>query len=149
MKPVLKKIKPYHKLISPLLKIETESSAFEVWSVFALLFILSGLLGNFLLVGSVTYSKMKKRNNFDDSQWMSSTIILLNVAVVDMLYCLFALGNAAYGTYVKQHYWSDDWDPDSSFGICKFLDLGRKNLATIDGWSTAAISFNAAFPKLW
>ena len=70
---------------------------------------------------------------------------MINVAVVDFGYCLFMLINGVYGIYVQKQ----SLDSDSSHGICKVIVLCRQNLALIDGWATAAVSLNSAFPKIW
>ena len=111
---------------------------------FAFLIICTGLLGNFLLIASLSYAHFKGRHGFNDSNWNTSTIFMINVAVVDFLYCLFMLINGAYGIHVKSYGTSS-----STPGICKAIVLCRQNLAVIDGWATAAVSLNAAFPKIW
>ena len=75
-------------------------------------------------------------------------MFFINVAVVDLLYCLFVLLNAAYGIYVQNRKEYYESNPSASHGICKFIVLSRHNLSIIDGWSTAVIIFNAAFPKI-
>ena len=124
---------------------ESESLAYEIFVSFATLITITGLLGNFLLVASLSYAHFKGRHGFNDSNWSTSTIFMINVAVVDFGYCLFLLINGAYGIYVQKH----SLDSDSSHGICKAIVLCRHNLAVIDGWATAAVSINAAFPKIW
>ena len=110
---------------------------------------LTCVLGNIVLVASVYYAKLTGRHGFDSNKkWYSSTIFFVNIAVVDLGYCLFALANGLYAIHVQKHYHSEYWDPSSSHEICKFIVHCRKNLSIIDGWSTAAISFNAAFPRI-
>ena len=94
------------------------------------------------------YSKYKGRHNFDDSKWNKATIFFINVAVVDLCYCIFFFVNCMYAIHVKMNYHTDDWVPSSSQTICKVLVLGRQNLGAISGLSTAAISFNNALPKI-
>ena len=124
---------------------ESESLAHEIFVNFTTLIIFTGLLGNFLLVASLSYAHFKGRHGFNDSNWNTSTIFMINVAVADFGYCLLMLINGAYGIYVQKH----SLDSDSSHGICKVIVLFRQNLAVIDGWATAAVSINAAFPKIW
>ena len=114
-----------------------------------LLIICTGVIGNLLLLASVYYAKRTGRHGFvSDPKWFIETIFFINVAVVDLLYCLFVLVNAAYGIYVQNHQEYYEKNPSASHGICKFIVLSRHNLSIIDGWSTAVIIFNAAFPKI-
>ena len=116
-----------------------ESLVFEIWTIFAISFAASALFGNILFLASVIYAKTKKRHGFDSPEWISSTVFLLNLAFVDILYLLFHFANGFIG-FLKVKYGLN--------GLCKFLVLCRLNLSIIDGWSTAAFAFNAAFPKI-
>ena len=132
----------------PFIFAEQESLAFEVWVILANIIIFMGVLSNSLLLASVTYAKYKGRHNFDDTKWNKATIFFINVAVVDLSYCIFFFVNCMYAIHVKMNYHTDDWVPSSSQTICKVLVLGRQNLGAISGLSTAAISFNNALPKI-
>ena len=123
-----------------------ESLAFEVWVTLANIIIFVGVLSNSLLLASVIYAKYKGRHNFDDLKWNRATIFFINVAVVDLAYCISLFINCMYAIYVKMNYHS--LNPSSSQIICKVLVLGRQNLGVISGWSTAAILVNNAFPKI-
>ena len=123
-----------------------ESLAFEVWVILANIIILVGVLSNSLLLASVFYAKYKGRHNFDDLKWNRATIFFINVAVVDLAYCICLFINCMYAIHVKMNY--NSLTPSSSQGICKVLVLGRQNLGVISGWSTAAILVNNAFPKI-
>ena len=122
---------------------------YEIWGMLVVLLLLFGLLSNGLLLASVFYATMKNQHNFHGYHWISSAIFILNIAIVDFLYCSFSLANASYSLYVAMQTSSENWDPENSFVACKIITLGRQNLAFIDGWSTALITFNAAFPKIW
>ena len=114
-----------------------------------LLIICTGVIGNLLLLASVYYAKRTGRHGFvSDQKWFIETIFFINVAVVDLLYYLLVLVNAAYGIYVHNHEEYYEKNPSASHGICKVIILSQHNLAIIDGLSTAVIMFNAAFPKI-
>ena len=114
-----------------------------------LLIICTGVIGNLLLLASVYYAKRTGRHGFvSDQKWFIETIFFINVAVVDLLYYLLVLVNAAYAIYVQKHEEYYEKYPAASHGICKFIVLSRDNLSIIDGCSTAVIMFNAAFPKI-
>ena len=121
-----------------------ENFSFEVWAGFALLFCLSCVLGNSLLLVSVLYAKYKNRHNFHGDSWIPSTIGVLNLAVADICYCLIYISNGVLGILAYQKY-----DLGKTYGVCKFMVLGKQNMAMIDGWCTAALAFNTAFPKIW
>ena len=128
---------------------EKESLEYEAFVIIGLLIICTGVIGNLLLLASVYYAKRTGRHGFvSDQKWFIETIFFINVAVVDLLYCLFVLVNAAYGIYVQNHQEYYEKNPSASHGLCKFIVLSRQNLSIIDGWSTAVIIFNAAVPKI-
>jgi hypothetical protein len=119
-----------------------ENYTFEIWSFFAVPLAVAGALSNIYFLISVAYAKSKNRHGFDGPMWLKLTVYLLNLALVDSLYCLLLLGNGFVGLLGSGL--SDTGTPL----LCKFLVLARHNLILIDGWSTGAIAFNAAFPKL-
>ena len=120
-----------------------------VFAIIGLPIIFTGVMGNLLLLASVYYAKRTGRHGFvSDQKWFIETIFFINVAVVDLLYCLFVLVHAVYGIYAQNHKEYYEKNPSASHGICKFIVVSRHNLSIIDGWSTAVIMFNAAFPKI-
>ena len=122
---------------------------YDVFVTIGFLIICTGVIGNLLLLASVYYAKRTGRHGFaSDQKWFIETIFFINVAVVDLLYCLFVLVNAAYGIYVQNHQEYYDENPSASHGICKFIVLSAHNLSIIDSCSIAVIMFNAAFPKI-
>ena len=116
---------------------------FETGFSLILIIVVVGATGNALTLASVIYAKIKKKHNFDDSAWLSSTVFVLNLAFADITYCVFFMSMGVYGyrIYLKHDV------GDTSSG-CKFFILGIQNLATIDGWSIALIAFTRAFPKI-
>ena len=121
----------------------------EVFGIIGLLIICTGVIGNLLLLASVYYAKRTGRHGFvSDQKWFIETIFFINVAVVDLLFFFFVLVRVAYGIFVQIHEEYYEKNPSASHGICKFIVLSRHNLSIIDGWSTAVIMFNAAFPKI-
>ena len=126
-----------------------EDLSFEVWSGFSLFFIVSGVLLNSLLLTSVIYAKIKKQHNFDNSDWISSTVFIVNLGVVDLCYCLVNVMHGIYAGFVAHSSKSQNYDIGSTYEMCEFISLSKQVLAIIDGWSTAAIAFNTAFPKIW
>ena len=125
--------------------------SFEIWSFFAVPLAVAGALSNIFFLISVVYAKRKNRHGFDGPSWYKLTVFLLNLALVDSLYCLLLLGNGFIGLLHMNEgvergeigYW------EGTPVLCKFIVLVRQNLILIDGWSTGAIAFNAAFPKIW
>ena len=119
---------------------EKEEITYEIWVTFAILFTLCGLLGNIFFLVSVTYARIKKSHDFDKANIL---LFLSNLAIADALSCSFHLANWFVGllrTY--------GWKIGHVNVLCKALVLTRKNLGVIDGWSTGAFAFNAAFPRI-
>ena len=132
---------------------EEENISYELWAGFAIFFLTTGAFSNLFLLVSVIYAKRQKRHNFDNSEWVSSTVFFLNLALVDLVYCILRMGNAFYGFLIYFGYGNfNDIDGDGiddyNDGICQFLMLGHWNFSIIDGWSTACIAFITAFPKI-
>ena len=121
---------------------ETEFT-FEVWISFGLMVIIFGILGNALTLVSVSYAKSRNKHGFDDTKWISSTVFILNLAFVDLMYCLLTSSMLIYALFLYQKY-----DVGDTSVICKFYVIGIQNLATIDGWSIALIAFSQAFPRI-
>ena len=120
-----------------------EDFTFEVLAGFSLILVTVGVFGNALTIASVIYAKVKKKYNFDSTDWLNSTVFILNLTFVDMTYCLFLLIMLAYSflVYLK-------FEVGETYSLCKFFVLGIQNLATIDGWSIALIAFTQAFPTI-
>ena len=119
---------------------------FEVWASFWVVATMVGILGNMLTLVSVTYAKSRKRHNLHNSNGLSSTMFILNLAVVDLLYCLVSSSMLMYALlmYVKPG-WFNIGEEST---VCKFYVLCIQELATIDGWSIALIAFSHAFPRI-
>ena len=115
---------------------------FEFFTAFVFLLLMIGVFGNALTLTSVIYAKIKKKHNFDGSDWLSSTVFILNIAFVDMTYCSFTLAMLVYSLLIYLKY-----DVGETSSMCKFFVLGLQNLATIGGWSIALIAFTQSFPK--
>ena len=123
--------------------VETDFT-FEIWISFALVFIIIGILGNALTLLSVSCAKIKNRHDFNDPKWVSSTIFILNLAFVDLMYCLLTLSMLVYAFLLYQY----QEEVGDTYLMCKFYVIGIQDLATIDGWSIALIAFSQAFPRI-
>ena len=119
---------------------EKEDLTYEIWVSFAVFFTISGLLGSIFFLVSVTYARTKKTHDFDKANIL---VFLSNLAISDALSCIFLLGNWFVGMLGFL-----DVKITNEYVLCKFLLLTRQNLGIIDGWSTAAFAFNAAFPRI-
>lgn len=116
---------------------------FETWASFWVVATMVGISGNILTLVSVMYAKSKKRHDFHNSTGLSSTMFILNLAVVDLLYCLVSSSMLMYALLVYQDFYVGE---EST--ACKFYVLCIQELATIDGWSIALIAFSHAFPRI-
>ena len=117
-----------------------EDLTYEIWVSFAVFFTISGLLGSIFFLVSVIYARIKKTHDFDKSHIF---IFLSNLAISDALSCIFLLANWFVGMLGVVGV-----DITNKEVLCKVLILTRQNLGVIDGWSTGAFAFNAAFPRL-
>ena len=115
---------------------------FEVLYGSVLLFLLTAVFGSVLTISSVLYAKRNKKYNFDNDEWLKSTIFILNVALVDIVYCTFVSAHSFYAFLIYLQYRFED-----TSSACKFFVLGSQNLACISGWSIAMTAFSGSFPK--
>ena len=117
---------------------------FEIWAGFISSLIILGILGNALTIIAVAHAKLNGKHNFADIiNWNSKTVFVLNLAFVDLSYCLFMLSKGTFSLLVYLKFYVGD-----TSGICKVFVLGIQNLAVLDGWSIALIAITRAFPKI-
>ena len=122
---------------------ETDFS-FEIFAGVVFPLFLLGIFGNALTIASVIYAKVKGNHNFDDdTTWCSKTVFILNLAVVDLLYCLFMVSMCVFAMLLYLKIYKDE-----TFITCKFFVIGMQELAVIDGWSISLIAVTRAFPKI-
>ena len=122
-----------------------ETVYFEVWAGFAVLLLVLGVLGNALTLWAILYATRRNKPQFEGDNWYKTTVFILNLAVVDMVYCLFTLGYMFYGFLL----WLKAVDEDGeTSGICKFFLLNLQHLAQVDGWSIALIAITRAIPYI-
>ena len=122
---------------------ETDYS-FEVFAIVVFPLFVFGIFGNAHAIASVIYARVKRKHDFDDdTTWHSKTIFILNLAVVDLLYCLLVVSMCIFAMllYLKVY-------KDETFITCKFFVIGIQELAAVDGWSIAIIAISRAFPKI-
>ena len=128
---------------------EGESLIFELTAAFLMLIFTIAVLGSVLTISAVIYAKINGKYNFDTTEvWRQSTIFVINVACVDIVYCLLYLG---HGIYALQFYLGNSGEDTTivkHYATCKFFVLGTQNLACISGWSIALTAFSGAFPKI-
>ena len=117
-----------------------ESYTFEVLYSFVLLFLLTAFFGSVLTISSVVYAKRNKRHNFNSEEWLKSTVFIINVALVDIVYCALAFAHSFYALLIYYRF-------ESTSSACEFFVLGSQNLACISGWSIAMTAFSGSFPK--
>ena len=118
--------------------------SFEIFAGVVFPLFLLGIFGNALSIASVIYAKIKGNHNFDDdATWHSKTVFILNLAVIDLLYCLLMVSMCFFAMllYLKLY-------KDETFITCKFFVIGMQELAVIEGWSIALIAATRAFPKI-
>ena len=122
------------------LKME-ENLKFEVLVSLGIIVLIVGVLGNLLTFLSVVVPKIRNKHGFDDSAWLSSTIFVLNLALADIIYCLFNLCMLIHGLLLYHEY------VEAASEVCKFFYIGIQDLGAICGWSIALISITQAIPK--
>ena len=122
---------------------EEEDLTFETWVSFGVVVTIMGILGNLLTLVSVSYAKRKKRHRLHNSIGLSSTYFILNLAIVDLMYCLISVSKYIYGLFVYQKF-----DVGDKSDMCKLYVLGIHALGTTDGWSIALVAFSHAFPRI-
>ena len=124
------------------------------WEASAFALQIFGLLGNGLTVWAISYAPFKKKYDFAGVQWLITTVFILNLPIVDTVYCLFMVVYMLYG-FMHSREVIDVVDGRSitineemSAAICKFFVLGFQQLTLIDGWSMALIAFTRGFPYI-
>ena len=118
--------------------------SFEIFAGVVFPLFLLGIFGNALCIASVIYAKVKGNHHFDDdTTWHSKTVFILNLAVVDLLYCLLMVSMCIFAMMLYLKIYKDE-----TFITCKFFVIGMQELAAIDGWSIALIAVTRAFPKI-
>ena len=122
---------------------EEEELTFEIWVGFVIFFTIVGILGNMLTLVSVTYAKKHKNHGLHNSTGLSSTNFIMNLAMVDLMYCLLIVSKLIFGLFMYQKF-----SVASESAMCKFYVLGIHSLTTTDGWSIALIAFSHAFPRI-
>ena len=122
---------------------EEEELTFEIWVGFVIAFTVVGILGNILTLVSVTYAKKNKNHGLHNSTGLSSTNYIMNLAMVDLMCCLFIVSKLIFGVFIYQRF-----SVSNESVMCKFYVLGIHSLTTIDGWSIALIAFSHAFPRI-
>ena len=116
---------------------------FEIWSALGVLVIIISILGNCLAFIAVLAPKIRNKHGFDDSEWLSSTLFVLNLALADIIYCLFIFFHLSYGLLIYHEYTLGD-----VHGICSFFHFALQDLGAIDSWSIALIAITQALPKI-
>ena len=71
-----------------------------VLAIYAPLFFISiiGIIGNLVTIFAFYYAKRKRRYGFHES-WCTSTIYVVNIAIIEFLYCLTILAQYISGLY--------------------------------------------------
>ena len=116
---------------------------FEIWASFGVFLLIVSILGNSLTFVSIIVPKRRNKHGFDDSEWLSSTVFVLNLALSDIIFCMFQLGGLVYGLLIYLDYVVYD-----SSKFCKFMVIGLQDLGSINGWSIALIAITQALPRI-
>ena len=119
-----------------------EELTFEIWVSFRVVAAIIGVLGNLLTLISVTYARKNRKHGLHNTTRLSSTIFILNLAIVDLIYCLVIISKLTYGLFIYQKFSVGDES------MCKFYVVGMHALATTDGWSIVLVAFSHAFPRI-
>ena len=118
---------------------------FEIYASILFPVFLLGILGNGLTIASAIYAKVKGRHEFNDTKlWRSKTVFIINLAVVDFMYCVFVVSMCFHALII---YLKEDLRYTASLP-CKAFIIGIQYLVMIDGWCIALIAFTRAFPKI-
>ena len=118
---------------------------FEIYASILFPVFILGVFGNGLTIASVIYAKLKGRHDFNDTKlWRSKTVFIVNLAVVDFMYCIFVVSMCLHALII---YFKEDLRYTASLP-CKVFIIGIQNFVMIDGWSIALIAFTRAFPKI-
>ena len=109
-----------------------------------MLILIIAAFGSVLTIASLIYAKINKKYNFDEDEiWLKSTLFVLNVAAVDIVYCLLFFAHLVYALRIYlQH------DVGDTYSACKFFVLGHQDIACMSGWSIALAAFSGAIPKI-
>ena len=102
-----------------------------------------GALLNAFTLAALTYATIKEKHNFGLSHWIATTVFIFNLAVVELVYCLFCIAYMIYAEILENSV--DDGDTSVE---CEFFILGSQTLALIDWWSLALIAVTRAFPLI-
>ena len=121
---------------------KSEELSFEIWVSFRVIAAIIGVLGNLLTLISVTHAKKNKKHGLHNTTGLSSTIFVLNLAMVDLIYCLVIISKLIYGLFIYQKF------SVGNESMCEFYVFGIHALATTDGWSIALVAFSHAFPRI-
>ena len=116
---------------------------FEIWFSIGIILLIVGVLGNCLTILSIIVPKIRKRHGFDDTEWLTSTVFIVNLAFADIIYCFFKFCVLIHGILVYKKY--DSSDPSE---ICKFFIFGIQDLGSINGWCIALIAVTHALPLI-
>jgi hypothetical protein len=116
---------------------------FEIWVAVAVFLLIVSILGNSLTFASIIVPKRRNKHGFDDSEWLSSTVFVLNLALSDILFCLFQLCALVYGLLVYLEHVVHD-----SSKFCKFMVIGLQDFGLVNGWSIALIAITQALPRI-
>ena len=119
-----------------------ENFTFEVFYGLVMLVLLIAVFGSALTISSVVYAKRNKKFNFDGDEWLKSIIFILNLAWVNIIYCILYFTHFVYASLIYLQY-----DVGNTSSTCQFLVLGIQNIACVSGWSIALIAFSKSFPK--
>ena len=120
-----------------------EDYTFEVLRGLTFIFLLISIFGSVLTISSVIYAKRNKRYSFDNEEWLKSTVFIVNVAVVDIVYCTLWTIHTFYAFLIYSEY-----KFNNTSSTCQFFVLGGQNLACISGWSIAMTAVSGSFPKI-
>lgn len=129
------------------------SYSFEVWACCMFTALMIGLIGNILTLVSLLVASMRKNHGFDWKRWTHQAAFVCNLALVDLMACLFMLAMLlyAFGVYLSGPRNVETNDPKDTHGqnsiTCKFFILGIQNLANMSGWSIALIAVFRAFDR--
>ena len=102
-----------------------------------------GALGNAFTIAALIYATVKETRHFEGRHWITTTVFTFNLAVVELVYCLFSIAYLIYGGMLRNS--ADDGDTSKE---CEFFYLGLQTLALIDVWSVALIAVTRAFPVI-
>ena len=110
-----------------------------VLAIYAPLFFISiiGIIGNLVTIFAFYYAKRKRRHGFHES-WCTSTIYVVNLAIIDFLYCLAMLVQYFLVLYYTTYEDDNIIFNDTSVWWCTLFFHIQSLLAALD---SSAISF--------